>query len=198
MNQSENQDLRDRMLGQFYQSKTIGDPKRSDAGELSLKGTLPGSRYFQSPRNNSKSNNSRIMDDVEQFKVNKLQNIAVARPPKDFSPQMKPKIDRSKIRRFATSKDESLDVHSRMNSSVEDSRTMGKKVYEGRNHRRRSKSEFRDKSDDFGHEETGQFEMERSCNSPLAKGNQLGKLSKHRYNLRPLQLNHLKSLPLEK
>jgi hypothetical protein len=178
------------MLTQNYQARPLLDSRKEKSVDSQVK-LAPPSRYFQSPRNNTKPNTiGHIMNDVEQFKANKLQNIAVARPQKDFSPQLKPKADKSKLRRYVTSNEDASLMNSRLNSSVENGKVEYKKLFNSSTRPRRSKSEIRDSEfDDFRYADADQYMLDRTPHSPQGRGKHAVKPSKNRINLRPLPVH---------
>lgn len=171
--------------------------------ESQAKKGILGPRICISPKGQTKPKGINILNDFAAFKANKLQSIAMSRPTKenDFSPSLKQRRKKETLRRYDTNQEDHSPAHLRLYHSVESKRDDSKNLYNLRIRPRRSRTEVKDnQTDDFGDTEKFQITDNQGeyLNSPV-NPNQFKNRGggKNRYNLRPVGVQHIKSLHLE-
>lgn len=173
--------------------------------ELIRKNTFQTPQLSQSPRNNPKLTRQDILNDVANFRADKLHNINFARQvsSKDNSPTKtgrKSPYNQMQLKRLVTYKEEKQTSRGRVGASLElDYDYQSQPLYSSANRQyQRSRSEIkREDLDDFGYDDPSPLLGDRDGIHITPEEVQVNKASRNRYNLRRLP-GHQKSLLLDK
>jgi hypothetical protein len=158
-----------------------------------------------SPKGTSRLKRHDILNEVANFRADKIQNINFARPlaSKDSSPLKTGKrspYHAKQLSRLATSKDEKPSARGRVGASLELDYDYGSQPLYASGSRpyQRSRSELhKDDADDFGYDEPATPLGNREAAHGGPEDLHVSKASKNRYNLRKMP-GHQRSLLLDK
>jgi hypothetical protein len=170
--------------------------------EHSKKNTPPSLQVVHSPKAKSRAGRLEILNDIANFRADKLHHINFARqmPSKDQSPAritQKGQNNQKMLKRYVTTREDQPSSRLKVAESLDlDYQANALRLYNSYNRPpRRSRSEIRGEDmDEFGYDDKQHFQGDKEGILISPEDVHLTKLSRNRYNLRPLKTNQKSSV----